>query len=249
VPLRFKQQLVRSYLIRLHMTIIVLVTTAAGLLASKILLESGLTNMLVRYPLSVVGAYFAFLGLARLWSSYVLWRESAWHRSGHFGSPDWLDILDCASSPGHSTMETFAGGNSGGAGACGSWAPDHFESQVSGMDFDWGEAAGVVIVLIGLVLIALGAGIYVIYWAPDILPEVAFNVLLSLCMTGTPRRAESTRWIYGLVRTNWVAAAVLLVTGIGFAAALHHECPQAERLVDVRSCVPARQAHPRQSPR
>jgi hypothetical protein len=157
-PLRFKQRLICFYLIRLHMTIIVLATAGSGLLASKILLEVGLTNILVRYPLSVVGAHLAFLGFARLWGSYVLWRESAWHRSGHAGSPDWLDTLDGASSPGRSTMETFAGGHSGGAGASGSWTPDHFEFHVSGMDFAWDEVADVAIVLIGLLLIAAELG-------------------------------------------------------------------------------------------
>ena len=73
------------------------------------------------------------------------------------GFPDWLELLDGPSWPGHSSMETFAGGNSGGAGASGSWAPDHFGFPVSGMDFDWGEVAGVAIVLIGLVLIACGS--------------------------------------------------------------------------------------------
>jgi hypothetical protein len=247
-PHRFKQHLVRRYLVRLHMTIIVLATTAAGLLVSKILLEAGLTNMLVRYPLSVLGAYLAFLGLARLWSSCVLRRESERQRAGHAGSPDWLDVLDGA-TPGHSTMETFSGGDSGGAGASGSWVPDHFEFHVSGMDFDWGEVAGVAIVLIGSVLIALGAGIYVIYWAPDILPEVALNVLLASCMTATPKRAESTRWIYRLFGTTWVALAAFLVTNIGLAAALHHECPRATRLVDARVCVPPWQIHAQQSPR
>ena len=158
--------------------------------------------------------------------------------------PSWISrlvgLLDGAPSPGHSTMGTFAGGESGGAGASGSWVPDHCEFHVSGMDFDWGEVAGVAIVLIGLVLIAFGAGIYVIYWAPDILPEVALNVLLALCLPGTPKSVGAKRWIYGLFRMTWVAAAVFLVIDLGLAAELHHDCPEAERLVDVRSCVPER---------
>ena len=72
MPLRFKQRLVCFYLVRLHMTVIVLATAGTGLLVSKILLETGLTNTSVRYPLSVLGAYLAFLGLARLWSSCIL---------------------------------------------------------------------------------------------------------------------------------------------------------------------------------
>lgn len=247
-PHRFKQHLVYVYLVRLHMTIIVLAATAAGLLISKILLEAGLTNMLFRYPLSVAGAYLTFLGLARLWSSYVLWRGSAWETRGNPGFPDWPELLEGLSSPGHSSIETFTGGNSGGAGASGSWAPDHFEFH-AGMDFDWGEVAGIVMVLIGSVLIAFGAGIYVIYRAPDILPEVALNVLLASYMRGTPKEAVSTPWIYRLVRTTWVALALFLVTNIGLAAALHHECPQAVTLVDARVCVPARQIRAQQSPR
>jgi len=221
-PLEFKQHLGRGYAVRLHMTVIVLATAAAGALVSKILLEAGLTNMLVRYPLSAVGAYLVFLGLARLWSSYVLWRESACRRGGGTGSPDWLDVLDGASSTGRSGVDVFGGGESGGAGASGTWEPAHFDA--AGLDFDLGEAAGVVIVLVGLILVLFGAGIYVIYWAPEILPEAAL----------------SKPWIYGLLRSTRIALAVALITSFGLAVTLHHACPRAEKLADTRACMPTR---------
>jgi hypothetical protein len=245
--LRFKQYLAGTYLVRLHMTVIVLATTTAGLMISKILLEAGLTNVLVRYPLSVVGAYFTFLGLARLWSSFVLWRESKRERRGRNGSPNWRNLVDGASSPGHSSVETFAGGHSGGAGASGWWEPDHssispdsFELHDVSIDFDLGEAAGVAIVLVGLILVTFGAGVYVIYCAPDILPEVALNIVLTSGLTGVAIKARSKRWIYGVLRSTGIALALVLITSFGLAVLLHHRCPGAEKLADVRVCMPAR---------
>ena len=222
------------------MTVIVLATTASGLLVSKILLEAGLTNVLIRYPLSVVGAYLAFLGMARLWSSYVL-------RRGEAGAFDWLDLLDGGSWPERSGADAFGGGGSGGAGASGSWEPAAIHD--GGIDLDLGELAVVVIVFIGLMMVVLGAGIYVIYWAPEILPEVAFNVALASCLTGAAKKAQSKAWIFGVARSTRIALAMVLVTSFGFSLALRHECPGAAKLTDVRSCVPARRTHVDQSPR
>jgi len=220
-PIEFKQHLGGVYRVRSHMTVIVLATAAAGVLVSKILLECGLTNMLVRYPLAAVGAYLVFLGLARLWSCYVPGRESAC-RGGGSGSPDWPDVLDGASSTGHSGVDVFGGGESGGAGASGTWEPPHLDA--ASLDFDLGEAAGVVIVLVGLILVLFGAGIYVIYWAPEILPEATV----------------SKPWIYGLLRSTRIALAVALITSFGLAVTLHHACPGAEKLADTRACMPMR---------
>lgn len=56
----------RSYP-RLQMMVIVSLTGATGLLASVALLRLGLTEMGIRYPLSVLIAYGAFLALLWLW--------------------------------------------------------------------------------------------------------------------------------------------------------------------------------------
>jgi hypothetical protein len=91
------------------MFLLVLVTGAVGLLTSTALLRMHLQVMALRYMISVVVAYGAFLALVWLW---ILSRQRNWRRfardgiigargasakptfSDRFEWPDWLDWLD-----------------------------------------------------------------------------------------------------------------------------------------------------------
>ena len=63
----FQKHLKRRFSLRLHMFIILLVTTLSGVLCSKILLMFNVTNFAIRYPLAVVLSYLVFFACIKLW--------------------------------------------------------------------------------------------------------------------------------------------------------------------------------------
>src|SRR5205823_1541379 len=67
-----KKYIERHGLPRATMTLVVLLTGAAGFLCSFALLRAGVEKMWLRYPLSVAAAYLVFLALLRLW---VAWQR------------------------------------------------------------------------------------------------------------------------------------------------------------------------------
>lgn len=64
---RFIANIRKRLPLRLHMTLILMVTSLAGVGASKLLLHFGVGNVAFRYPLTVALAYLVFLALVKIW--------------------------------------------------------------------------------------------------------------------------------------------------------------------------------------
>lgn len=83
----------RRYLLRLHAVLLLLWTFFSGVLATKALLALGVEAMWLRYGISVVVSYLAFLLGVRAWLIYVgYWslarrRKQRSGRSGNGGAP------------------------------------------------------------------------------------------------------------------------------------------------------------------
>ena len=67
----FKRRFPERFFVRFHMTMLLTGVCAAGLIASKLLLELGLRSMLVRYLIAVCVSYAIFFLLMRIWLGYV----------------------------------------------------------------------------------------------------------------------------------------------------------------------------------
>jgi hypothetical protein len=249
VESRFKQYLLRRYFVRLHMTIIVVATTAAGLVASKLLLLAGLTSVETRYPLAAIIAYFSFLGFIRLWIGPV--RPPRERRGTGSSSLDWLGLPD-PDVPGlDSAQVTFGGGDSGGAGASDAWDDHPLASQAPahGVPSSVGETGhggwnsipdidelGILFLFGALIVVSLGAGIYLVYTAPAIMPEVAFNAIVASSFAATARQGRSRGWIRRLFRHTRLPLAAVLAMSIALATGVHRYCPSATKLGDTRGC-------------
>ncbi|HUS05509.1 MAG TPA: hypothetical protein VMZ52_04395 [Bryobacteraceae bacterium] len=241
VDVKFKKRLARRYFVRFHMGLIVSAAAAAGFTASKLLLETGLTSLPLRYPLAVLVGYLAFLGLTRLWVARVLPFRStrrAW-------DAEYLeDIIDLPESGSDAVI--YGGGDSGGDGASESWETSGVISEAhagsSGgisfpsLDIDLDEGWWILALLAALMVVLFGAGAYVIYAAPEILPDVAFNVLLASSLHKAAKRAEQQGWVRGIVRATWIPLTVVLLTTLAFALAIHRHCPAAVKLADAFTC-------------
>lgn len=221
------------FFLRIHMSLILTATFLAGLGATKLLLFTGIDSMAVRYVLAVCAAYLAFLALIRLWLFYVnADRDVELSADGIEFLGDFAGEIDVSFETG--------GGSFGGGGATGSWgdavaAP--VKSSSSGFDFDFDfDGLAVVLLFLALVGALLFAGIYVIYTAPALLSEAAFEALLAGALLRRARKIDRRGWVGAVWRaTVWpFLAIVVLAAGLGWAA--KNYCPEATRLRDVLDC-------------
>jgi hypothetical protein len=260
IPIRkaFKKHLGRRYSLRLHMVLILLATALSGVLFSKVLLFFGVLDFRIRYPLAVVFAYLVFFGCIRLWLSCI----SSTKESKASGS-DWVvDFIPSPSSGGGGGKEipSFHGGGGrfAGAGASASFeSPDETlvkgailadSQQTSGDSASkavgevLGDAAGAlgddniivaVIVLVVLVATILTSSAVLLYGAPDILSEAAFEGLLAVSLIKRARVISETAWAGSVLKTTWKPFAVILVVAFLSGAVLHSFFPHAVKLTDI----------------
>jgi hypothetical protein len=257
---RFRQRIVRQYMVRFHMSLLLAATMASGVLCSKLLLMAGLNSVLFRYPLSVLGAYLVFTGLARLWVAYVLINAVASRGHSFFpgqssASSSGIDV-DAGFLPGGGSSSepgvSFGGGDSGGAGASGVWdasgpEPSAIPASSGGggggfhfpsidLDFDFDDGFWILIVLGLLILVLAGVGGYLIWAAPQILPDLALNTLFASSITGAAKRAETRGWMVSVIRATCIPMLLILGLTIALAVTVHHHCPGAEKLSTALTC-------------
>ena len=143
------------------------------------------------------------------------------------------------------------GGDFGGGGASDMWgdstaAPESIKSAMGttgresssasksgGWDFDLGDE-GIVLLVLGLLLLVIfGAGGYLIYAAPEILAEAAFEALLAAGLIKASRKITRRGWMGSVLRATWIPfIVVLLMTGaFGWVAEKYY--PEAGRLSDI----------------
>jgi uncharacterized membrane protein YgcG len=207
---------------RLQMSLLVLLTAAAGFLASVALSAAGMDALWLRYPLCVMLAYIVFLGLICVWRRYREWDASGLSSDGGSSS-------SAAAREGSEWQG--AGGQSGGAGASADFdaLPDaagmrfdaasadvQMPALESALDLDESLPVAVVLALLAGALLAVG---WVIWIAPALLAELALDAVLS---AGLYRRLkyqhDPDRWLVTTLRgTAWpfVAATLsLLLAGV-----------------------------------
>lgn len=238
--------------LRFHMSLILTGTALVGLLASKILLIAHVDNIVIRYPVAVIVSYLCFFGFMKLWLSYVT-------SSSVRKSYDAKDALDAASSiPDFSTGSlptggTFPGGRgglSGGGGASGSFdgVAAHADTAAHaghGIGEAVGEGAGeaasglaeeggFILVVLGLALaIVFGAGLYLVYDAPFILSEVAFDFILAASLIKSTRKIDDPDWKGSVFRTTWIPFVIVLLISFLGAYILHANYPEAHKLSEI----------------
>ena len=253
---QFKRQFIKRTFTRFHMSLILLGTILCGVVFSKLLLVAGLENMLIRFVVVLGLAYLCFLLLLKLWLHYL----TAPYRKGRRGGivSDAADVLTGIpdfSSTGEGRVVSGHGGEFGGGGASEAWEGGRDVSELSvsqgavGAGESIGETAAgtagdalsvsadegglVLIPLILLLLGILGGGIYVMYEAPVILSEAAFELILASSLIKRARQIDSPNWIGSVFRSTWPALLLTLVIAIAAGWGLMAYCPQASKITEV----------------
>lgn len=253
---RFLKNFRERFLLRFHMVAILSATACSGFMASKLLLTVGLKSTLVRYPLSVLIAYLFFFLCIKLWLLYVMPDK----KPGRSRSGDWFDIPDLSGTGGSGITDFHSGGGQfGGAGASSAFEVNAAEAAISpgeavgetasgateGIGSAVGEAAGALgdegglaAVVVGVVLLALiatilGSAGYLLYEAPVILSETAFEGLLAASLIRGTRNISSGDWVGSIFRSTWKPLIFTLIMAMIAGGVLHHYFPEAKRLSDV----------------
>lgn len=217
---KYREKLTRRFFVRNHMTLILIGVLLSGYIATAVLRRFGVEMLAVRYALAVTFSYLTFFVLVRIWLGYVV--EQTSQARGEFRRALAENTIDAA--------ETAAGVASSGDEGGG--------SVDLSLDVDEG---GAILLLLGLVLLALfGGAAYLVYQAPVILSEAAFQVVLTTLLVRPSRRIDEPGWFGSVLRDTWVAFAVTLAVTVALGSAVQARCPDATKLADLGSAACAR---------
>jgi len=227
-------------------------TSIAALIATKIMLVLGMQTLWLRYLISATFSYAFFLILVKIWLIYILPSAPAKTSSGNsmdVSNADLSGINLPVSISGDASVDSISGGGGEfwGAGASASWDSSGSGSSGSSdfslpdVDVGDGEGAGVIIVLIiagALLAVVFGGGIFLIYQAPQILSEAAFQMLLTGGLIRSARNMSSGDWVGSVLRRTWIPFALIALISVILGFAIEHFCPGSHRLMDaIRSCA------------
>ncbi|MEN6374129.1 MAG: hypothetical protein ABFD75_05005 [Smithella sp.] len=256
----FERHLKHRYSLRLHMSAILLATTFSGILFSKILLFLGIVDFKIRYPVAVVFSYLVFFACVKLWLSWISSINESkasvvdWIDLSTPASPGGVESVTsiCGGN------QFFGGGSSGGGGVSGSFDQSDtipmqnivLQEYLSKSDVSSSEGIGdavegaadvlgdngivvAVVVLAGLVITILISSILVVYSAPTILAEAAFEGVLAASLVKKTRIFSDKAWAGSILKATWKPFAVALGVAFLGGAVLHKYYPQAVRLADI----------------
>jgi hypothetical protein len=144
--------------------------------------------------------------------------------SGSFAS-DTGSITDAAADVGASPVPTTSWFSGGGGGSGG------------GIDLDLGDDGWLVVLLLVLVAAllssAFGAVIYLVYSAPTIMAEVAFQAMLAGGMVKSSQRWRDASWETSLFKSTWIPFTIVFVLALGTAVLAAKLFPAADSLPEV----------------
>lgn len=224
----FSESLNGKFSLRFHMSVILLGTAFAGSLIYVWLRDIGLDLLLLRLPLALILVYPIFFVYVKIWLIYI---TPAKNRTNQQKS-SWLDRLEfttTADNKNSPPREPFLGkgGQFSGAGASSSFVSDQMNAvektndtgeassnkNASSSDSNDGWAKIMTIALIIVILASVtGTVSYLIFKAPRILSEVAFQY--SPALSDAENANKKTAWKGKLFANTWLPYSIMLLVFI-----------------------------------
>lgn len=263
--INFTERFKRQHSLRSHMSLILLATVCSGFLATRTMLALHLENVLLRYPLAVLFAYLIFFVSVKLWLKYVAAAPAKQNaHNNHLDLGDLLPDMPISCSSDGAVPFHGGGGGFDGGGATDSFVDvgnsvvdsgsdiisgsidtgggigDAVGDVVGGVAEGLGDEGGfVAVVVIGLfaaiMAVVIGAGVYLIYEAPFILSEAAFEFVLAASLVRGSKRIDSADWMGSVFKTTAIPFLVTLALAT-LAGYLMHLCfPDVTRISELLS--------------
>jgi hypothetical protein len=259
---RLNVWLAKHFSLRLHMTLILVATFAVGLLTVHGLFAIHLAKLWMRYAIAVLVAYGAFLGLLKVWLVYfaICIRHAHGGGSSSGGDFDFCDFSSSGGSSGGGSSSVSSslsdlgtgGGKFGGGGASGSWGTPEPQPVVAaplksssgssssgsgfGLDLD-GDEIVLVLIVIAVATAIIGAGAYLIWAAPTILGDTAFNAVLASALIHKTKKVSHPDWVGSVVRATAIPFSIVFALTILMGWYAQHICPGAMRVRDAIHCA------------
>ena len=260
---RFTRELARRFVLRGHMVLILVAVALSGVVTSKLLLLLGLGSMRTRYGVAVAAAYLVFIALVGLWLMYVRRSMAAPSESARARSSSSVGLLDFDIGAGAGTGSgpsvprfSSGGGSFGGGGASGSYADAAVVARGSsrsgsrwgswGFDGDLDDGIWIVIAFIVFVSVIAVTGGFMIYDAPHMFGEAAFQFFLASGLFRSTRALKSGGWTAALqggwtgvvVRRTAIPFVIVAVAAVVFGHVVQKLCPEARSAIEAfRFCV------------
>lgn len=254
---RLAGMLGKRFFLRFHLSLILGFSFAVGLLATKLLLLAGLESLLIRWSLAVLFAYAGFLIGVRVWLAYIgLGRQFGDGDNGFdFPNADFSGSGSSNGSTGASFVPEFStgGGGFGGGGASGDFVGagvvDGGNVSLSGassgiklpdvdIDLDVGGGddgclAVLLLMVIAAVLLAVfGIGFYLVWQAPSLLAEAAFEAALAAGLIKSTRRITDPGWVGGAMKASWLPLLGIMALTALLAFIVETFVPEARTLLE-----------------
>lgn len=253
---RLNAWLTKHFSLRLHMTVILVATFAVGLLTVHGLFAIHVAKLWMRYAIAVIVAYGAFLGLLKMWLIYFAICIRHAHGKASSGGVDISDFCDFSSGGSSSGSSSSisdlgsGGGKFGGGGASGSWGTSGPQPVIVapvkssggsgsgggfGLDLD-GDEIVLVLIIIAVATAIIGAGAYLVWAAPTILSDTAFNAILASALIHKTRKVSHPEWVGSVVHATAIPFAIVFALTVLMGWYAQHICPTALRVRDAIHC-------------
>jgi len=211
------------------MTLILIAVFGVGI-ATHVATASLGAQLALRLGLAVTAAYAAFFVLVRLW----LWAVAETRQSDldpvSEVAEESVDVavdglLDGPSSARHAVDLDGPSGGGGGDG-----------TGLDGLDALDGLGELPVLLILGLVLGLIIGAVLLVWNAPAILGEAAFELALVTMLGPRARALDRPGWTGSVLRATALPYVLMLVVAVGVGLGAHAYCPEALRLRDVLHC-------------
>jgi len=111
---------------------------------------------------------------------------------------------------------------------------------VGGVAEGLGDEGGIVVIVVFAVLatimaVVVGAGVYLVYEAPFILSEAAFEVILAASLVRGTKRIDSADWLGSVFKTTSIPFFVTLALATLAGYLMHHYFPDVTRISELIS--------------
>ena len=195
---------------RATMSVILMITGAAGFVSSVVMLKCGLGQMGVRYPLAVFFAWGIFLGLVRLWAAC---ESRSFRIDDHLGDPAQLEGIPSATAATPPPESSRRSGRARGWG----WLEWLDVSDLFGAEIE-GCLVGIALTILAVAVVGTLVTLAGLIGEAEVLfAELFLDAVLISALSRRLRRLKPRWWVVGVFRqTIWpvaLTAISLMIAG------------------------------------